>query len=89
MLRKFRTIEEHNAFSAKWNTEDDAERLAERLTALFERSRQLAPGLPRGVFRFRNQEEANTWREQWLQERITRMQEEQGRGRSRQSTPTD
>jgi len=73
MLRKFRSIEEHNAFSEQWNTEDDPIRLAERLTVLFERSRQLAPGLPRGVFKFRNPQEANAWREQWLQERIRRM----------------
>ena len=77
MIRKFRSIEEHNAFSEMWNTEDDPERLAHRLTALFERSRRLAPGLPQGVFKFHNVEEAQAWREQWLLERTRRMYREQ------------
>lgn len=74
MLRKFRTIEDMNLYFEEHDREVDPERLARRLTDLFERSRQWAPGLPTGVRRFRTPEEANSWREQWVTERMLRIQ---------------
>ncbi|MHB2018669.1 MAG: hypothetical protein ACYCW6_17105 [Candidatus Xenobia bacterium] len=65
-----------NAFYETWNTEDDPAWLAQRLRLLFERSRRLAPGLPRGVFKFLHQAEANAWREQWERERASRLRGE-------------
>ena len=75
-IRKFRSIEEMNAADSElWCAEPDAA-YYERVRQLWETSAKLNPRVwPKGVFKFRNQEEAQAQRDQLLQEHIQRLRE--------------
>lgn len=70
-IRKFRTIEEMNAADSElWCAEPDAA-YYQRVRKLWETSARLNPRTyPRGVFKFRTQEEAQAQRDQLLAEHI-------------------
>ena len=70
-IRKFRTIEEMNAADTElWCAEPDAA-YYQRVRKLWETSAKLNPRtFPKGVFKFRTQEEAQAQRDRLLAEHI-------------------
>ena len=76
-IRKFRSIEEMNAFDQERLRANDP-RLAERIKAHWDTWRDLLPPLnfPRGVHKFRSIEEVNAFHERHENERIAKIQAE-------------
>jgi len=67
-LQRFRDFDE--ARRALWVPRGDAG-LARRIRSLWSFARRLAPGsAPRGIRRFRTQDEANRERDAWVEERV-------------------
>lgn len=73
-LQKFRDISE--VPQAGFDRQCDAERLLARIAHVLSLARRLAPGLPRGVRRFRSVEEAHQDRLRWVRERARRKRGE-------------
>lgn len=73
-LEKFRDIRQMP--QAGFERDCDAERLLARIAHVLSLARRLAPGLPRGVRRFRSIEEAHEDRVRWTRERALRMRGE-------------
>ncbi|HEX7677506.1 MAG TPA: hypothetical protein VF713_05240 [Thermoanaerobaculia bacterium] len=73
-VRKFRSIEEMNAFEDEQLRRDDPN-LVSRIKALWDTWRYLIPPLnvPKGVHKFRSIEEMNAFKERYENERIDRM----------------
>lgn len=73
-VRKFRSIEEMNAFDDERLRRDDPN-LQNRIQAHWDTWRNLIPPLnmPRGVHKFRSIEEMNAFRERYENERIAQM----------------
>lgn len=73
-VRKFRSIEEMNAFDEERLKANDP-RLADRIRALWNEWRDLLPPLniPKGVHKFRSIEEMNAFRERYEDERIEQL----------------
>jgi hypothetical protein len=72
-VRKFRTIEEMNAFDVERRRASiDDPNLAQRIASHAERSRALTPplDLPKGVHKFRSIEEMNAFKDRYVQRRI-------------------
>lgn len=76
-VRKFRSIEEMNAFDLEQMRRDDPN-LLQRIESHWNRWRNLVPPLstPRGVHKFRSIEEMNAFKERYEDERITRIRAE-------------
>ena len=70
-VRKFRSIEEMNAFDTERLQHDDPN-LYRRIKLHWDRWRNLIPALniPRGVHKFRSIEEMNAFKEKYESERI-------------------
>ena len=71
-VRKFRSIEEMNAFDLERQMAPDDPRLPERIRALWDDWRDLLPPLnmPKGVHKFRSIEEMNAFKDRYIAERI-------------------
>ena len=76
-VRKFRSIEEMNAFDREQMRRDDPNLLT-RIESHWHSWRNLVPPLntPRGVHKFRTIEETNAFNEQYRDERIARIRAE-------------
>ena len=76
-VRKFRSIEEMNAFSDEQLGRDDPDLLS-RIRAHWDTWRDLMPPLniPKGVYKFRSIEEMNAFKERYENERIAFIQAE-------------
>jgi hypothetical protein len=76
-VRKFRSIEEMNAFDDEQLRRDDPE-LPSRIKAHWDTWRDLMPSLnmPKGVHKFRSIEEMNAFKERYENERIAFIQAE-------------
>jgi len=74
-VRKFRSIEEMNAFDRERWMECDDPRLGSRIEALWNEWRDILPPLnmPRGVHKFRSIEEMNAFRDRYELERIANI----------------
>ncbi|MEA2162964.1 MAG: hypothetical protein QOK37_1091 [Thermoanaerobaculia bacterium] len=76
-VRKFRSIEEMNAFDLKQMRRDDPN-LVRRIEAHWSTWRNLVPPLntPKGVHKFRSIEEMHAFKERYRDERIARIRAE-------------
>jgi hypothetical protein len=76
-VRKFRSIEEMNAFDAAQMRRDDPN-LLKRIESHWHAWRNLVPPLntPKGVHKFRSIEEMNAFKEHYQNERIARIRDE-------------
>ncbi len=76
-VRKFRSIEEMNAFDDQQMRRDDPN-LIKRIQSHWDTWRDLLPPLstPKGVHKFRNIEEMNAFKERYVDERIARIRAE-------------
>lgn len=72
-LEKFRDISQMP--EVRFEPDCDLDRLLARIAHVLSLGRHLAPGLPRGVRRFRSVEEAHEDRLRWTRERARRMRE--------------
>lgn len=79
-VRRFRSIEEMNAFDLEKLRHDDPN-LSDRIKSLWDTWRDLIPPLniPKGVHKFRSIEEMNAFRERYEHERIAAMRAERAR----------
>jgi hypothetical protein len=77
-VRKFRTIEEMNAYDEERRATNDFATLARRIEAVSELSRGLLPplDLPKGVHKFRSFEELCAFKERYRSLRIERLRAE-------------
>ena len=80
-VRKFRSIEEMNAFDDEQLRRDDPN-LVSRIKAHWDTWQHLIPPLnvPKGVHKFRSIEEMNAFKERYENERIDRMRAERVKG---------
>jgi RNAse (barnase) inhibitor barstar len=71
-VRKFRTIEEMNAFDDERRQNLDAEHAGRRLSAIWELTGgpDLPLNFPKGVHKFRTIEEMNAFKDRYINERI-------------------
>ncbi|MEA2238550.1 MAG: hypothetical protein QOC81_3274 [Thermoanaerobaculia bacterium] len=76
-VRKFRSIEEMNAFDNQQMRGDDPN-LIRRIQSHWHTWRDLLPPLntPKGVHKFRDIEEMNAFKERYVNERIARIRAE-------------
>jgi len=76
-VRKFRSIEEMNAFDREREMSADDPRLPERIRDLWDEWRDLLPPLnmPKGVHKFRSIEEMNAFKDRYINERIALLGE--------------
>lgn len=74
-VRKFRNVEEMNAFDRERQLRIGDPRIADRIRATFEMTRGLnVPlDLPKGVHKFRSIEDMNAFKEKYEQRRIARI----------------
>ena len=80
-VRKFRSIDEMNAFDSERRRRDDPN-LASRVKSHWDTWRDLIPPLnmPKGVHKFRSIEEMNAFKERYENERIVQMRAERVKG---------
>lgn len=76
-VRKFRTIEEMNAFDRERRQNLDGEHAGRRLFAIWELSRGLDTPMnfPKGVHKFRSIEEMNAFKERYENERFALLRQ--------------
>ncbi|MBM3465701.1 MAG: hypothetical protein FJX76_26720 [Armatimonadetes bacterium] len=75
MVRKFRNVGDMDRLPV---LETDPHRLVARVAELYELSRALCPGLFTGVHKFRDMEESNRFRLEWMRARVRRNQRRSG-----------
>jgi hypothetical protein len=77
-VRKFRTIEEMNAFDRERRRNLDPESAGRRLFGIWQLVGGIGPRMnfPKGVHKFRSIEEMNAFKERYEDERFARIQAE-------------